>query len=134
MRHSLRVLLALFPFITVPFVTAQIQLPASVTSFKTLGNGLEVTAGRIQLRVTALAPTVVRLRYSASGSNAVDDPFAVLPDAFPGQVKLQVNDATDAITCNTGVLQIRISKKPLRVSFLDLNGNVISQDTSVDPV
>jgi alpha-glucosidase len=133
MKTLLRLVLAV-PLISIYFAAAQVQSVGNVSSVKTFSNGMEVVAGDLQLRVTVLAPTVVRLRYSVLGSKAVDDPFAVLPGAFPDPVKVQISDAADAVTCKTGALQVKISKKPLRISFLDAEGNLISQDSSVDPV
>ena len=134
MKTTARFLLAAFSFFAVSLATAQLRTPGNISSVKPLSRGVEVSAGEIQLRVTALAPTVLRLRYSVTGSHAVDDPFVVLPGVFSDSVKVEVKEAADAVTCKTAALQVKISKKPFRVSFLDSDGNVISQDASANAV
>jgi alpha-glucosidase len=134
MKTSLRVCLALFLLTATCLASAEILLAGNMTNVKTLSDGLELSAGKMHLRITVLAPTVVRLRYSIDGSGAVDDPFAVLPNAFPAPSKVHISDAADFVICNTGALQVKLWKKPLRVSFLDAAGNVISEDSAVDSV
>jgi alpha-glucosidase len=99
-----------------------------VSAVQSLPNGVELTAGAAQVRILALSPNVVRLRYAQQGTFPSDESFAVLPNAFPVPANVQVRDSAEAVTVDTGTLQLRISKTPLRVSFLDENGKVISED------
>src|SRR6266568_411139 len=116
------------------FAYAQQQVPGQVSAVKSLPDGVEITAGTTHMRVNVLSPNVVRLQYTPEGSIAVTDAFAVLPNAFPDSVKVQVADSAEAVTLSTGALQVRIQKSPLRVQFLDFGGQVISQDQASDPV
>src|SRR6202008_1555544 len=95
---------------------------------------LELTAHSARVRITALAPNVIRLRYAPEGSFPPDHSFAVLPDVFPNAPTIQINDSADTVTLATADLQVRIQKSPLRTSFLDATGRVISQDDPRYPV
>ncbi|PYX40829.1 MAG: alpha-glucosidase, partial [Acidobacteria bacterium] len=105
-----------------------------VTAVEKLANGVELSAAKTRVRITVLAPNVVRLRYSAEGNFAPDQSFAVLPGAFPESPKIQIEDSTNAVVVGTGDLQVRIEKSPMRVAFLDPHGQVISEDHPRYPV
>ncbi len=107
---------------------------ADLSSIDMLPNGLELVAGSAHIRVTALAPNLIRLRYAADGSFRPDHSFAVLPDAFPDPPSAQINDAPDSVTFDTGSLRVHITKSPLRISFLDRQGHLISEDAPQYPV
>ncbi len=111
---------------------AQWHSLGDVTSVQTLDDGLELSLGRARLRVVALSPSLVRLRYAAQNFPP-DESFAVLPGAFSEKTKIQVKDSSEAIAIDTGTMQVRISKSPLRVAFLDQSGQVISQDDPNHP-
>jgi alpha-glucosidase len=105
-----------------------------VTSFDKLPNGVDLAAHSARVRITALAPNVIRLRYAPDGSFPPDHSFAVLPDAFPNAATLQINDSAGTITLATAALQVRIQRSPLHISFVDSGGRVISQDDPRYPV
>jgi alpha-glucosidase len=105
-----------------------------VTSVEKLSNGVELSASPSRVRVTALSPNVVRLRYSAQGSFPADQSFAVLPNAFPDVATIQIKESSDAVVLDTGAIQVKILKSPLRVAFLDASGQMISQDHPNYPV
>ncbi|MGC2197568.1 MAG: glycoside hydrolase family 31 protein [Terriglobales bacterium] len=106
----------------------------AVTAVEQLANGFELSAGSSRLRVTVLAPNVVRLRYSAQGSFPADHSFAVLPNAFPADAKAEIKDSSDALVLDTGAMQVKILKSPMRVMFLGEDGQVISEDHPGYPV
>jgi alpha-glucosidase len=106
----------------------------NVSAVKVLPQGVELTAGRGRVRVTALSPNVVRVRYAAQGEFPPDQSFAVLPDAFPQAATVHVEQGLEAVTMSTGSMQVKISKSPLRIAFLDQKGIVISQDQAGHPV
>ena len=105
-----------------------------ITSVQKLDNGMELSAGAARVRITALSPAVVRLRYSQQASFPADHSFAVLPKAFPEGVKLHIKDSTESVALDTGRIEVRVLKSPLRVIFLDASGQVISEDHPNDPV
>ena len=134
MKIALRICMLLLLTCWSIIACAELQVISNVNSVEVLSNGVELAVDGTRVRVMALAPNVVRLRYTPSGSTAIEDSFAVLPNAFPNAVKVQAKESAAAITLDTGALQIRILKSPLRILFLDLSGQVISQDQPGDPV
>ena len=83
MRPAARISIFIVLSVCVAFGQAQWRPLGDVTAVEKLPNGVELRAGAAHVRVTVLAPTVVRLRYSPQGSFGPDQSFAVLPDAFP---------------------------------------------------
>ena len=134
MRLAGRISIFVLLFTCVAFPQTHWQPLGDVTSVEKLANGVVVSAGAARIRITVLAPTVVGLRYSLQGSFGSDQSFAVLPDAFPNPPTIQTNDSGNAVLLDTGAMQVRILKSPLRVVFLDPAGQVISEDDPRYPV
>jgi alpha-glucosidase len=118
----------------VPFVYAQWRSLGDVSAVQNLSNGVELSAGAARVRVNAWSPNVIRVRYAPQGSFPADHSFAVVPDAFPDGAKAQIKDSTEAVIVDTGSVQAKIFKSPLRVAFLDASGKVISEDRPNYPV
>ncbi|HMK23384.1 MAG TPA: TIM-barrel domain-containing protein, partial [Terriglobales bacterium] len=116
------------------FAQSQWTSLGNVTAVEKLPDGLELVAQSARIRITALTPNVVRLRYAQDGSFPADHSFAVLPDAFASVPSVQIREAADVISLETGALQVRIAKSPLRLSFLDTQGRVISEDSPLYPL
>lgn len=107
---------------------AQWHALGDVSAVQNLANGVELIAGAARVQIVALAPNVVRMRYAPQGTFPPDASFAVLPNAFLDPPKVQIKDASDAVVLDTGSLQVRVLKSPLRVVFQNSKGEVISQD------
>jgi alpha-glucosidase len=107
---------------------------AAVSSVHTLPQGLELTAGQARVRIVAVAPHVIRLRYAPNGAFPPDHSFAVLPGAFPEPPRVRVDQSAEAVTLDAGGVRVKIPRSSLRVQFLDPSGNVISQDQPGYPV
>jgi len=125
---------AFLVFFCLPFAHAQWHSVGNVNAIQNLPNGVELNAETAHVRITALSPNVIRVRYSQTESFPADQSFAVLPDAFPDGAKVQIKDASDAVVLDTGTIQARIAKTPTRVMFLDANGKMISEDKPNYPV
>lgn len=135
MRLAIKLLItSLLTFSGLLPANAQWRSLANVSSVQQLPNGVELSAETARVRITALSPNVVRVRYAPQGTFPAEHSFAVLPNAFPDAAKVQIKDAADAVILDTGTLQAKIAKKPLRVMFLDANGKTISEDKPDYPV
>ncbi len=134
MRLASGFLLPAFLFGFVFPANAQWHPFGNISSVQTLDNGVELSGDSARLRVVVLSPNVVRLRYTTQNSFHPDESFAVLPGAFPDKAKPQIKDSADAVTIDTGAIQVRISKAPLRVVFLGTDGQVIAEDHPTHPV
>lgn len=104
------------------------QAAGDISSVKTIPEGVELAAGAVRVRVTAISPNIIRVRYAAQGRLPEDHSFAVLPNAFPQQESAKVEQSPEAVILQTSALRAKIFRKPLRIAFLDAAGNVISQD------
>ncbi len=134
MRPASRLFLYTLLFSSIFPAQAQWHPISDVSAVQSFPNGVELSAGAAHVRIVALSPNVVRLRYAEQGTFPTDESFAVLANAFPDSANVKVRDSAEAVTVDTGTLQLRISKTPLRVSFLDENGKVISEDQPGHPV
>ncbi len=104
-----------------------------VDSIRPLPNGVELKAGKSRVRVVALSPSVVRVRYAPDGSFAPEHSFAVVTDTgfIPPQVRLE--ETPQAVAFRTGELIVRIQKSPFAIVFLDPAEKVILQDDPLRP-
>ena len=103
--------------------TAPGQKPVSRVS--PLADGVELTAGTLVLRITALSPSVVRLRYAPTGIFGADSSFAVVKETGFVVPKVDVADFSDNVVLKTGELVVTIQKPSLRVVFADNAGRAI---------
>ena len=111
------------------FAQAGWQTLGDFTSLDKRPEGVEIQAQRGRVRISALSPNVVRVRYSRGAEFPEKQSFAVLPDAFRGDApSLKINESGQEVSIETGAIAVRVYKAPLRVAFLDVKGNVISQD------
>ena len=109
------------------------QTISDVSSVQVLPRGVEVAAGQVKVRMTAVAPNVIRLRYSPSGQFLPEHSFAVLPEATKPEA-VRVDQSGDAVSFDSGSLRLKILRSPFRVVFLDLQGQVLSADAPGHPV
>ncbi len=100
----------------------------NVSGVKLIPQGVELTAGTSRVRIVALSPNVLRVRYSRPGEFPADRSFAVLPHAFPDAPSVNVKQSPDAVMVATNALQVKILRSPLRILFLKLDDSIISQD------
>jgi alpha-glucosidase len=129
-------LTVLFVVLTSLFSVAHADFPIfdKVGTVQTLPNGVELGVGDSRVRITALNPNIIRIEYSAAGLNAPEDIFAVLPNSIAPTGTVRVSELPEAVTLNTGAVQVRVEKSPMRLVFLDASGQVISQDPPGHPV
>lgn len=93
-----------------------------VDSVQILPDGVDLVAGPSRIRVIALSPRVLRLRYAPEGSFSVNQPLAVLPEEFKDPIHVRVKQSADAVEFETAIIRVRILKSPLHILFLDLDG------------
>src|SRR5713226_1970845 len=96
-------------------------------------NQVELTAQSGKVRIIALAPDVVRVTYAPGGAFAANQSFAALPNAFSAATQLRVSKTDAALELRTDQLAIRVDKSPLRITFLDTDGKILSQERADHP-
>src|SRR3954462_13598258 len=83
------------------------------------GNQVELSAQRGKLRITAVAPDVIRVTYGPGGTLPEDRSFAVIANAFPATAAFRVSENASTLELRTTLLTVIVDKSPLRLSFLD---------------
>jgi len=109
------------------------QAISDVSAVQVLAQGVEVAAGQARVRVTAVAPNAIRLRYAPGGQFPPEHSFAVLPGSLQAEA-VRVDQSVDAVSFDSGSLRVKIIRSPFRVVFSDQQGKVISEDTPGNPV
>ncbi len=102
------------------------RIPAftqSPASFHSLPDGIEATQGQMQLQITALSDSVLRVRESNTGSLPEDASWAVLTKARQAQIAV----VADPSGFHTGNLSVTVLPD-LRISVHDRNGNLLQED------
>src|SRR5438270_4704598 len=92
-----KLLCAIFCFVVClsPLSLASQTEPGNVSATRDTTHGLDLTAGPVRLQIDVLAPGVVRIRYTADGTNPPEDSFAVLPGAFPSTPGVKTTQSGD---------------------------------------
>jgi alpha-glucosidase len=94
-----------------------------------IARGVALACGQARVEITALAPGMVRVRVAPEGkplprrSWAVDRPAEEWPDAV-----VTLREAQDFVELHAGVLVVRVTRRPLRVSFMNVAGEVFAAD------
>lgn len=105
-----------------------------VSSTQQIPSGIELLSRTARVRITAISPNVLRLRYAPNGTFPGEHSFAVLPTGVREPVGVHVEESAASVMLETGELRAKILRSPLRVLFLDKQGEVISQDLPGYPV
>ena len=124
-------LLILFFAIIVFATNSSLAKPApevtvgNVTSSQPLRDGIEVQAGPVTMRVTALRDDIVRVRIF-SGSASEDASWAVLSGPREKSVEVKATQDDASVGFRTAALDVRVERDPLRLVIRDLAGTVIA--------
>jgi alpha-glucosidase len=97
---------------------------ASVASVAHLPNGLEVSRGAIRMRVTALTPSIIRVRIARDGTFPEDSSWAV-PAAVRRQSAAVIATADGF---RTSAVALHLDADSLQLTLTDLAGKIITAD------
>ncbi len=89
-----------------------------------------VRAGHGVLQAEVLADDVVRIRFAPGGGLSRDFSWAVMQTQLPA-VPTDVRETASEIRLSTKRVTCVLRKKPLRLRFLDQDGNVVNEDDSL---
>ncbi len=111
-------------------VVLALLFPAALnaTTVEPSAHGVELRDGTVRVRVTALSPRVLRVRYAPQGEFPPEHSFAVLPDAFPEAPAVRIRQDAQSVFVDAGSVTARIGLSPISITFLDARGQVVSQD------
>lgn len=86
-----------------------------------------VKAGTALLNIDVLAPDLIRVRFAPDGNLDKDFSWAVVKHEW-NVPDVSMADLADKVVLSTGELTLNINKNPLRLVFLDNNGNILNED------
>lgn len=117
-----------------PLLFPQAALPqwrsiGAITRVDTTAEGLLISADPAKVRISVLAPDVVRIRMSRDGSFRPDSSWAVVRRDL-GDSRFTLTDSPGALELATSKLKLRIGRSPCRLTFYDAAGNPCSEDDS----
>ncbi len=104
----------------------------AVQRVEKLPDGVELSAGRAKVRVTAFRDGVIRVRVAPQGTFPNDRSWAVIETPEVPPVKME--DGKDDIRLSAGGVTVIIHKSPLLISFADAQGRVILADEPTLPM
>lgn len=98
------------------------------TSVQALPNGIAIQDGAAREEITAVRDNILRVRITPDAVMPEDASWAVLPGPLHSEVKVTQVTAAEYVGFRTAALEVRIARADLRMTVLDLNGNVIQRD------
>ncbi|WP_426257456.1 TIM-barrel domain-containing protein [Sphingomonas sp. DC1600-2] len=118
-------LAALLTTAALPLGATAAHATAPAAALSAQRDGVEVTAGALKMRLTALADGLVRVRIARDGAYPEDASWAVLPEQRKARAK--VTPTADGFT--TASLRVRIGAGGA-ITFETLDGKIISADAA----
>jgi len=116
-------------FVPVRPARAQWQSIGPVGTYEKTDDGVTISARPAKVRLTVLAPDVIRVRLSRNGNFLPDSSWAVVGHDL-GDRTFTLVDSPASIEIKTSRLSVRIRKSPCRISFYDAAGSLINEDDS----
>ena len=92
------------------------QPVGNVSRIAVLPDGVELTVGSAKVRVVAVSPNIVRVRYAPQGTFPPDHSFALVT-ADRKAPKVKVRDENDSVHVDTGEVRVAIRKARLRIAL-----------------
>jgi alpha-glucosidase len=105
----------------------QSSAPAGAVS--PLSNGVEVRAGDVHERITALRNDVLRVRIWRGENPPEDASWAVLPEARHASIAVTPSGAMAAPGFRTSALTVAVDPATLVLTVRDSDANIVSQDS-----
>src|SRR6267378_4112625 len=104
----------------------------AVQRVEKLKDGVELTAGRAKVRITAFNDSVFRVRVVPLGNFPKDSSWAVIGTPQPPVPNLV--DSTNELKITVGNGSVLVQKSPLLIRFADAAGNVLLADEPTLPM
>lgn len=103
--------------------------PDRITSYDTEGQQIRFESeNNIELRITIHTPEIIQLKYVVEGDRPADFSYAIDPDFNPNPADYQLEEKDSHYQITTTSLHCRITKKQMKVTFADRQGNILCQD------
>ncbi|MGB1318267.1 MAG: DUF4968 domain-containing protein, partial [Flavobacteriales bacterium] len=102
------------------------QSLGQVVAFKQTKNGVLLSTDAADVRITIYSESVIRVYIEKTENEARELPYAVVEG--PQKTEFEIKETEDVIFIKTSKIKVLISRKPLRISFTDLNGKFLNED------
>lgn len=103
------------------------QSIGNLTTFKQTETGLLVETAQGQMQITVYATDIIRIRVVQA---KFDTDFSYAVSNPPQKTKFEVTDETEKLTLRTELIRLEVSKNPVRLKFMDKDGEVLNEDES----
>lgn len=110
--------------------SAPVFVPGAVTSFHSLGNGIEIEAGPAREQIVALRDDVMRVRFSRSKTLPEDASWAVLAGARESDVPVTPVQSESVVGFSTKALRVAVDRRTLELTVSDTAGHLIQRDAA----
>jgi alpha-glucosidase len=108
------------------------QHVGAVQHMEKLKDGVELTAGRAKVRITAFRNGVIRVRVAPQGVFPKDFSWAVIEPLQPPPLKIE--DLKNELRISAGNTTVVANKSPLLISFADASGSLLLADEPTLPM
>jgi alpha-glucosidase len=115
-----------FAFCATPASAQGWQHLGAVQRVEKVADGLELSAGRAKVRITAFSDSVIRVRVAPEGTFPKDSSWAVI--ASPQPPAINIADTKIELRVTAGNTTVLVQKSPLLIRFADAAGNVLLAD------
>lgn len=88
--------------------------------------GILLSTSDAEVRLTVYSDSVIRVFIERTENVPRELPYAVVEK--PQQVDFKAKETEDMIILRTNKIKVMICRKPLRISFCDLDGNFLNED------
>lgn len=111
----------------IPYSSRVLELDHT-TGFQALPDGIVVEDGAARERITAVRDNVIRVRIAPSGVMPENASWAVLPAELHRRYPVTPDSTAQYFGFRTSALQVRVNRATMRLTVLDLAGNIIQRD------
>ena len=88
---------------------------------------LIITSGNSRLHISFLSNDLVRIRLAPDGDFGPDQSWAVVENSWPAP-GITIEESPEFIRASSDRLVVLLTKRPLRLSFVDTSGNILNED------
>ncbi|HEV8539101.1 MAG TPA: glycoside hydrolase family 31 protein, partial [Bacteroidota bacterium] len=107
---------------------AQWRAIGPIDSLERVPDGVVVSAAPAKVHLSVLAPDVIRIRMSKTGTFLPDSSWAVVGRVAGGKTTFDVRETKEKIEVTTSALTVSIQRSPCRIAFYNREGTLINKD------
>ena len=98
----------------------------AVESWEQTAQGISLKTADSLVRITVYTDSIIRVFAEKTAEPQSELPYAVV--GTPQSVDFEIKETEDVIFLKTSKIRVMIARKPLRISFSDLEGNFLNEE------